>query len=402
MASDTGKIRAKGAQGILHIRYYDRTGRQREESTRQTDWTEAARILANREAAVKNGSPITPQIGRFTFEDGEALIVADYELNDRDSLAHLKRRIRIGLAPWFGRRKMATISTPDLTAYATARKKAGAANATIILEFAALRRMFTLAIRDGKLLQRPAFPKLKPAPARRGFFEPAAFASVRAHLPNHHQPWATVDYYTGWRVKSDLWSLEWPAVDRDQCLIRIAAEDTKNDTPRVFSYRAFPDVVQAIDDCWRVHLETEAEGRIEPRVFVRMSGTWKGQPIKSGRKAWITACRLAGQPGRTPHAFRRTAARNFERHGVPRKVAKQLIGHKTDEMYDRYAIVIEQDLHDAADKLADGLAEDARKRATREAADQAGQGNQGQTQGQTAKMASEAGKGKTAKLRRVK
>ena len=129
-----------------------------------------------------------------------------------------------------------------------------------------------------------------------------------------------------------------------------------------------------------------------------MTGTWAGRPIKSGRKAWITACRAAGQPGRRPHDFRRTAARNLTRYGVTQKIAKQLIGHETDEMFDRYAIVIEQDLHDAADQLAAGLADDAAKVAGRTAAD----ARQVELQVELAKTASEAGKGQTAKLRRVK
>lgn len=402
MPNNTGKIRASGSRGILSIRYYDRTGRQREESTHQTDWQEAARILADREAAVRNGLPITPQIGKFTFEDGVDLIVADYELNDRDSIAGLRRRITIGLAPWFGRRRMATITGADLTAFARARKQAGASNATINRELAALRRMFRLALRAGKLLQMPAFSTLKEATPRKGFFEAEAFRAVYRHLPAHHHPWSLLAYYSGWRVKSDILTRTWAMVDRVHKIIRIDAAETKNNKARAFVYAAYPDLDAAIEACWTVHQTAARDGRLEPRVFVRMTGTKAGRPIKAFRKAWITACHRAGQPGRHPHDFRRTAARNMERHGVRREVAKRLIGHETDEMYARYAIVNETDLAEAADKLAAGLAADVAKHAAHEAAEAAGKGNQGELQGELGQNGTDTGKGGKAKLLRVK
>jgi hypothetical protein len=36
----------------------------------------------------------------------------------------------------------------------------------------------------------------------------------------------------------------------------------------------------------------------------------------------------------------------MDRAGVPRQVAKEIIGHKTDTMYNRYRIVPEQDIRE--------------------------------------------------------
>jgi hypothetical protein len=60
----------------------------------------------------------------------------------------------------------------------------------------------------------------------------------------------------------------------------------------------------------------------------------------------------AGVPGRILHDFRRAAVRNFERAGMPRSVAMKRVGHKTESVYRRYAIVDEAMLRDAAVKLA--------------------------------------------------
>jgi integrase len=61
-------------------------------------------------------------------------------------------------------------------------------------------------------------------------------------------------------------------------------------------------------------------------------------------------------PGRVPHDFRRSAVRNLERAGVPRLVAMKLVGHRTESVYRRYAIVDEGSLREAAGK-PDAVAE---------------------------------------------
>ena len=76
-----------------------------------------------------------------------------------------------------------------------------------------------------------------------------------------------------------------------------------------------------------------------------------GRPIKSFRRAWVTACTAAGLSGRIPHDFRRTAVRNLERAGVPRSTAMKMVGHKTESIYRRYAIVDEAMLKEGAVKL---------------------------------------------------
>jgi integrase len=320
------------------IRYY-RNGRRFEESARTNKKEEARDLLKRIEGDIAKGVPVTSITGRLRFEEAATDIEADYQINGKRSLRDLKIRIERHLTPFLAGRRMNSITTADVRAYSKQRIDAGAKPATVNRELSALRRMFVLAVKAGKVMVRPHIPMLAENNVRTGFFERETFEAVRAALPEDVRPIATFAYLTGWRL-SEILSLQWRQIDLQVGTVRLDPGTTKNRDGRLFPYRHhLPELRDLLDAQRRATTAVETRvGVICPWVFHR-----RGKRVRTLRGAWTAACETAGCPWMLRHDFRRTAVRNLERAGVSRSVAMQLTGHRTEAVYRRYAIVSEQD-----------------------------------------------------------
>jgi integrase len=255
---------------------------------------------------------------------------------------------------------MADITPPEVRAFATARLEAGASPAEINRELAALKRMFSLALKDSILTHKPHIPMLAEDNTRTGFVDDAQIDAICAHLAAPVQSVVRFAYVTGWRIQSEVLTMEWRQVDRKAEEVRLDAGTTKNKAGRVFP---FTDELRTLfDRLWAEHETLKQAGTICPYVFQR-----NGKRIKSIRETWSLACRAAGCPGRIPHDLRRSAVRNMERRGLSRSVAMQLTGHKTEAVYRRYAITSEGDLQEAVRRLdRDSVRDSGRQNGRRE------------------------------------
>jgi integrase len=193
-----------------------------------------------------------------------------------------------------------------------------------------------------------AFPTLRIDNARQGFFERDGLEKVRAALPEALRNVVTFAYLTGWRVRSEVLPLTWDRVDFAAGVVRLDVRTTKNGAGRTFPFDVLPELAELLR---RQRLYTDlfeaTGGQPIAHVFHRA-----GRPVRDFSHAWRKACAAAGLAGRIPHDFRRTAARNLLRAGVPESWAMQLTGHKTAAIFRRYAITNEADLREAVTRLA--------------------------------------------------
>lgn len=341
-----GQLRKRGK--IWWLRYY-RNGQRIEESSGETKYEDARDLLRDRENAISKGVPITAKSTRLTFDDAAKDVIADYTVNGRKSKAWVQRRIDLHLTPAFGGRRLSSISSADLVAFAAKRLEAKVSPAEINRELAIVRRAFRLAVKSEKYHGRvPAFQMLAEHNVRSGFFDRETFESLRSQLPAALQPVVTFAFVCGWRVQSEILPLEWRSVDRKAQTVRLDVGSTKNKRGRHIDYSTHQELVDLFAEQWRQHKALQEAGTLSRYVFQR-----NGKRIKDFRGAWDVACTAAGLAGRRPHDLRRSAVRNLVRSGVPDTVAMKITGHVTRSVFDRYDITSEADIREGLGRLSD-------------------------------------------------
>lgn len=354
------------------------------ESTHSESYNDAQKFLKRRITEVTTGQFIGIKADRTPMSELLKDVIADYELKDRHSVDSMARHlIDKYLQPHFGRMRASNVKLPAITAYMLQRKKAGRAVASINREIGLLRRAFTLGAANGKVgpANVPNFKGVLPRElnARQGFWEHAEYERFRDALPIDERGVFVFGYWTGCRL-GEILALEWPQVDLEGCAVRLRADQTKGEQPRIIPLGApGNDLHDMLVAQQQRHAVTCPDS---PWVFFRQGSKYehrhsprRGQQVTDIRKGWAKAvettktAEAAHTLGIRPedvtdeqrkatkgidrlfHDLRRTGVRNLIRAGVPQKVAMTISGHRTTSMFSRYNIVDERDLHDAADKL---------------------------------------------------
>jgi integrase len=315
-------------------------GRRDRRSTEATDKKLAQRIYDRLKGEIAEGKLPGIYFDQVTFDELAEDFLTDYRINKRDTLDKAERSVKY-LEECFGAMRAADITTDKVKSYIKNRMDQGLSNASINRELAALKRMFHLAAEctPPKASSIPHIPMLKESNPRKGFFEYSEYLALKGALPGYLKPIVTFGYFSGWRI-SEILGLTWDRVDLKQGKVWLDPGETKNEEGRIFYLtRELNEVMKTLHRNRRLDCD---------HVFHR-----DGKIIKGFRKAWISACKKAGLKGKIFHDFRRTAVRDMVRSGIAEKVAMTISGHKSRNVFERYNIVNDQDLREAALKFQD-------------------------------------------------
>jgi integrase len=242
-----------------------------------------------------------------------------------------------------------------IDAYTSARIAQGYTPATVNRDLAQLKHAYMLAwkARDpygNSLVRRvPNFEWLEESDPRRVFTNEAEHQAIRSRLPECLQGLADFHRVTGWR-KTEPLRITMDRIDTVDGLILLDPKETKAKRWRdPWPYRLHP-VLNAVVE---KQLAMKRRLEVERGIIIRTLFFWEdGSPILEWDAQWRKACKGAGLPGRRIHDYRRAAARDALKATGDRKLARRLIGAKTDAIFDRYNVVEQEDVQDAVRKLA--------------------------------------------------
>lgn len=184
----------------------------------------------------------------------------------------------------------------------------------------------------------PIFPHLKENNVRKGYLEDGQYRKLIEHCSElWFRALVEVGRTYGWRV-SELLNMRVSQVDSFSRTIRLEPGTTKNDDGRE---------VTMTDSVYTLLAECIRGKAPEGYVFTRPCGN----PVRDFRDTWSKACKHAGVAGLLFHDLRRTAARNLRRAGIAEGVIMKIGAWRTRSVFERYAIVDQNDIAAAMKKL---------------------------------------------------
>jgi integrase len=358
----SGYIGQENGKWFARVTFTDAYGRRRNIKRKTETENEAKGLLKKLLRQVDDEGEKFFDAEKITFND-----LADYyekhycqpaEYSDGRKVSGLRdvgraKSVLKHFRKFFSNKKIRSITYGDLLIYKRLRMTGDThlnkprSISTMNRELGILRRIFNIGLAQDWLLKNPfksGDPLIQPS-ADRIREKILTLAEERKLLEIcgepcrvHIRPIVIALLDTGAR-RGEMIKLTWQSVDFDNRLILIRSETTKTLKSRqvAMTERLYDELLQLWDN---------SEKELSASVF----------KMKTFRKAFETACRLAGiktggLDGFTPHCCRHTTATRLVKGQMPIQLVGKILGHQNVNTTFRYLSVNEETLHQASSIL---------------------------------------------------
>ena len=342
------------------IRYRDRSGARRRESTFTQDWQEAQRLLRERlQARDNNALDVIRKGEKLSLEQWADFFLENYSKPPvRAEKTHqVNLRVAKHLKNAFASRKLVDITADDIEIYLSDRlrktvrvrtalgyRQMGVLKPTTVhLELRVLRRMLNVAVRKKLLQANPCWGVEFPV-AVRGLFRPhyvtwSEQRRIESHAPGHLRNIVQMITETGLRVYKELTPMRKDQVDLVNATIWIPDSKTPNGIAEI---PLTPLAIEAI----KSQILVSGTG---PYLFP--SDKNPSGHHKNLKTAWRKTLKRAGVPYFRIYDLRSTYATRLSAGGVADEWVTQLLRQGDAKVFKKYSQMKLQMKREALEKM---------------------------------------------------
>ncbi len=251
---------------------------------------------------------------------------------------------------------MSELCTLDIKRVSNRRFKAGITKQTFNRDWAALRALLNSACEDGLISSAPKFKPYKEPDNKRvrwlGQRDPKERERFLEALKTTREPARTVitiAYWTGLR-RSEVFSLEWSDIDFAYEQINVRGETTKSGKARHIPLH--PTLAEHLSGLRSQRMRVASHSpQLHGVSALVCPGSLSGKRLKQINRAWSSLTERAGLSDFRLHDVRHDFASRLVMNGTDLYVVRDLLGHSTTKLTERYAHLSPEHLKQAMEAL---------------------------------------------------
>ena len=320
------KRRYKSGKIRWYLDYYDSTGKRIQRVAAHAETKEEA-VIALKNAVLQEhsaGYGVKERKQRVKFAEFSNIYLENYAKVNKKSWRGDKYRIEAHMKPFFINFELQDINPLLIEKYKAERLKTGVTKSTVNREITIMKKMFNLAIdwdfTDNNPILKVKLFSEKDTMKERILTEEEE-VKLLAESPDYLKPILVVALNTGMR-RGEIFNLKWSQVDLDKR--NIIVEQTKSGKNRIIPIN---------DYLYQELLKVKNQNEKSEYVFPNQE---TGKPFTEVKKSFKNACRKAGINDLRFHDLRHTFATRLIQSGVDIITVKDLLGHFSVRITQRY------------------------------------------------------------------